>query len=88
MTRTRDLAREQRVAGRLELEQQLLEPELVDLMDGDEQQLVVGFSAALLGRQQSLEPEVGAVVEPATFLAEGLAHSQPIDHIASRSRLL
>jgi len=88
VTDTWDLACQHRVACRLELEEQLLEPELVDLMDGDEQQLVVGLGAAPLGRQQGLQSEVGAVVEPATFLPEGLAHSQPIDHIASRSRLL
>ena len=57
MTDTRDLAGEQRFQrAAFELEQQLLEPELVDLMDGDEQQLVVGFSAALLGRRRISSP--------------------------------
>jgi hypothetical protein len=83
-----DVACEHRVARRLELEEQLLEPELVDLVNRDEEQLVVRLGESPLGRQESPESEVGALIEATTFLPEGLAHSQPIDHIASRSRLL
>ena len=41
------LGRDQRVADGLGLVQELLEPQLVDLVDGDEQQLVVGRRVGL-----------------------------------------
>jgi hypothetical protein len=57
---------------RLELEQDLLEPELVDLMDRDEQQLVVGrrVRLVLLKLQQLRDLEVAAIRQLAIFLAE------------------
>ena len=64
--------REHRVPRRGEVVQQLLEPQLVDLVDGDEQQLVVGRRVGLgtLARQQPVELEVGAVGQQTAFLAE------------------
>src|SRR4051794_31449700 len=44
-----------------QLVQQLFEPELGDLVDDDEQQLVVLLGAWALGRQQLVEGEVGRV---------------------------
>ena len=54
----------QLVPGGGELVQDQLEPQLVGLVDDDEQQLVVGrrVTEGLLGRQQPVEMEVGPVV--------------------------
>ena len=66
------VAREHRVADGGELVQQLLEPQLVDLVDGDEQQLVVrrrvGLEVLLV--EQVVDPQVGPVGEPGALLAE------------------
>ncbi len=66
------LARVHRVPGSDELVQQLLEPELVDLMHGDEQQLVVGrrIGQRHLLAEQVWQVQVGAVGEPAALLTE------------------
>jgi hypothetical protein len=61
---------EHRVACGAGLVQQLLEPQLVDLVDGDEQQLVVRAGLEPLRRQQLREREVGAVGQPRPVLAE------------------
>src|SRR5262249_47395338 len=69
------LARRHRVPGRGQLVQQLLEPELVGLVHGDEQQLVVGgrdHLGHLLG-QQLRQPQVAAVGQPTALLAEAAA---------------
>ncbi len=57
------LVRHHRVACRAELVQQLLEPELVRLVDGDEQQLVMSRRIGLrdLLSEQLGQPEVTAV---------------------------
>ena len=64
--------RQHRVADRGGLVQELLEPELVDLVDGDEQQLVVsrGLRLEPLGGQQPVQLQVAAVGEPGALLAE------------------
>ena len=66
------VAGEHLLAGRGELVQQLLEPQLVDLVDGDEQQLVVRRRVRLqvLLVQQLRHPQVGAVGQPGPLLAE------------------
>ena len=56
--------------GGVQLVQDLLEPQLVDLMDDDEEQLVVGSRLGALQSQQLGERQVAAVVEPPAFLAE------------------
>src|SRR5680860_190570 len=63
---------EQCVADRIDLVQQLLEPELVDLVDRDEQQLVVRRRVRLqvLGVEQLRQPEIAAVGQQGTLLAE------------------
>ena len=55
VTRSLGLPSEQAVAHRLQLEQDLLEPELVRLMDDDEEELVVdgGIRQELLGERSS-----------------------------------
>ena len=72
VARLERLRLEHEVARRLKLEQKLLEPELVDLMNHDEQQLVVrrwiGFE--LLQRQQLRNLQVASVRETTIFLAE------------------
>jgi diguanylate cyclase (GGDEF)-like protein len=50
-----------------QLVQQLLEPQLVDLVDDDEQHLVVLARPGLLGREQLVQPQVAGV-------ADGLSH--------------
>ena len=50
--------------------QDLLEPQLVDLVDDDEEQLVVGNRLGPLQFQQLGERQVPAVAEPPAFLAE------------------
>ena len=66
------LPRRHRVAGGLQLVEHLLEPQLVHLVHGDEQQLVVRrrVGAAGLQRQQLSQPQVAAVGEPTALLAE------------------
>ena len=66
------LAGQHPVAGVAELVQQQLEPQLVDLVDGDEQQLVVGRRVGhrdLLVEQLG-HAQVAAVGQPAALLAE------------------
>jgi hypothetical protein len=65
-------AGEHRVARSGRLVEQLLEPQLVDLVDRDEQQLVVGGRVRLetLRGQELLDPEVAAVGQPGTLLPE------------------
>jgi len=66
-----------RVARRPDLVQQLLEPQLVDLVDGDEEELVVrrgrtvAAGLAALGVEQLRQLEVGAVGQLGALLAEG-----------------
>ena len=66
------LAGQHPVPGVGELGQQQLEPQLVDLVDGDEQQLVVGRRVRLghLLRQQLRHAQVAAVREQPALLAE------------------
>jgi hypothetical protein len=61
-----------RRANRLELEQQFLEPQLIDLVNDDEQQLVVGrrIRQQLLETQKLVEFQIGAVGEFPALLAE------------------
>ena len=56
----------------VDLVQQLLEPQLVDLVDGDEQQLVVRRRVGLevLGVEQLRQPQVAAVGQLGALLAE------------------
>ena len=67
-----EVAGEHLLAGRRQLVQQLLEPQLVDLVDGDEQQLVVGRRVGLqvLLVEQLGDPQVGAVGQPGPLLTE------------------
>ncbi len=84
-------AAEHRVAGRRGLVQQLLEPQLVDLVDGDEQELVVRLRHRLevLGGQQPLELEVAAVGQPGSVLAEGdVLAAPPSRHVVAAVGLL
>ena len=50
--------------------QDLLEPQLVDLVDDDEEQLVVGSRLGALQPEQLGQGQVAAVAEPPAFLAE------------------
>ena len=63
---------EHEIPDALELEQQLLEPQLVDLVHGDEQQLVVGRRLAeqVLQREQLGNLQIAAVGELAILLSE------------------
>ena len=65
VTRPLGVPGEEAIADRLQLEQQLLEPELVRLVDHDEQELVVdgGIREELLEREELGELEVAAVGE-------------------------
>ena len=60
------------VADRLELEEDLFEPQLEDLVDRDEQQLIVrgGIRFELLQLQDLGDLQVGAVGEDPVFLSE------------------
>jgi hypothetical protein len=82
---------DQRVTGRLGLVQQLLEPELVDLVDGDEQQLVVGGRVGLevLGVEELREPEVAAVGQLPRLLGPLLPeeHEVLVFHAAQHMRV-
>ena len=49
----------------LQLMDQHLEPELVDLVDHDEEQLIVGLGQPLLQLEQLGDAQVGVVAEPA-----------------------
>ena len=60
-------------ARSLQLEQHDFEPELVDLVGDDEQQLVVLLAEPLLQPQQLRHLEVAAVGKLAPFLAESTA---------------
>jgi hypothetical protein len=53
------------------LVQQLLEPELVDLVDDDEQELVVLGGARALGAQDLVETEVRRVRQRRPLVAHG-----------------
>ncbi len=74
------LARPHGVTGRGQLEQQLLEPELVGLMHGDEQQLVVRWRDHLrhLLREQLGQPQVAAVSQLAALFAEATRGCRPL----------
>jgi hypothetical protein len=50
--------------------QQLLEPQLIDLMDDDEEQLVVGGCLGPLQFEELGQGQVAAVVQAAALLAE------------------
>ncbi len=50
--------------GPVEFVRGQLQPELLDLMDGDEEQFVGGVAQRLLRRQQQVEAEIGAVIHP------------------------
>ena len=65
VTRALGIPCEEAIADRLQLEQQLLEPELVRLVDHDEQELVVdgGIRQELLEREELRELQVAAVGE-------------------------
>jgi hypothetical protein len=82
LPRSRCRAVEHQVPHRRQLVQQLAEPQLVGLVHGDEQQLVVGGRVGLgdLLGQQLGQPQVAAVGEQAAFLAEpaaGGGHAGP-----------
>ena len=66
------LALSDQVTDRLELEKELLEPQLVDLVDDDEQELVVSGWVGFRGLrgEDALELEIGTVGETATLFAE------------------
>ncbi len=66
-------------ARRAELVQQLLEPEFVRLVDGDEQQLVMSRRIGLrhLLGEQLRQPEVTAVGQPAALFAETAVRRRP-----------
>jgi diguanylate cyclase (GGDEF)-like protein len=59
--------------------QQLLEPQLVDLVDDDEQHLVVLVRPGLLGLEQLVQPEVAGV-------GDGLSHGRPLRSARERRR--
>jgi hypothetical protein len=82
VTRPPGLAAHQRVADGLELVQQLLEPQLIDLVHGDEQQLVVGRRAGLryLLGQQLVQPQVAAVGELPALFAETAPGGRNVGH--------
>ena len=65
VTRTLGIPFEEAIAHRLQLEQDLLEPELVRLVDHDEEELVVdgGIREELLEREELGELQVAAVGE-------------------------
>jgi hypothetical protein len=50
--------------------QEFFEPQLVDLMNDDEEQLVVGGGLGALQLEQLGERQVAAVAEPPAFFAE------------------
>jgi hypothetical protein len=72
VTGAQRLSFEQKITYRIELEQHFLEPQLVDLMDGDEQELVVSgrIRKELLERQQVGDLQVAAVGQLAILLTE------------------
>ena len=86
------IAREHALADRLQLEQQLLEPQLIGLVDDDEQQLVVhrGVRAELLHRQQLRDLQVRAVRQEIGGRLRQLpeppfaAHSLTVAHVRHR----
>jgi hypothetical protein len=66
---------QQLVAGTRELVQDQLEPELVGLVDDDEQQLVVGVRRErALEVEQVVDQQVGGVVGPAAVAGRRRGH--------------
>src|SRR5258706_6790974 len=61
------------VSRRLELEQDDLEPELIDLVRNHEEQLVVLLAESLLQREQLRHLEIASVRKLAAFLPEATA---------------
>jgi hypothetical protein len=84
MARPMGLPREEGVSDRLELEQDFLEPELVGLVDDDEQELIVGGGVReqALQRNQLGDPQICAVGELPIFLAEPRARDILVADVA------
>src|SRR5919204_1889279 len=72
----KDLARKHAVADGLELMDQFAEPELIRLVDDDEEQLVVRLGQALLEAQQLGDLEIRAVAAPPALLTEAGPHGR------------
>jgi hypothetical protein len=88
MARSMGFPLKEGVSDRLELEQDLLEPELVGLVDDDEQKLIVGggLREQALNRQKVGEPEIGAVGEFPILLAEPRAREVLVADVAPPAR--
>jgi hypothetical protein len=78
------IAGEERVSNGFELEQRILEPQLVRLVDDDEQQLVVcrRIREEALKREQLGDPQVRAIGKLAVFLAKARARDVPVADLA------
>ena len=72
MARAGNLSLEDEISDRLEFEDELLEPQLVDLVDDDEQQFVMRrrIGQQTLGREDLGDLEVAAVGELPVLLTE------------------
>src|SRR5207302_4104798 len=66
------------VADGFQLLQEDLEPELVSLVDRDEEQLVVGLGQAFLEAQQLGDLQVGAIAEAAALLTDIRSHGSEL----------
>src|SRR5437867_13319739 len=67
----------QDLEDRVELRQDLLEPQLEGLVHDDEQHLVVRLAARLLRRLQGVEVEIGPVVERLRLPGHGVDGTPP-----------
>jgi hypothetical protein len=76
--------RVQGVPNRLQLEQDFLEPELVGLVDDDEEEFVVSMRIRkqALQREQLGDPQVRAIGELAVFLPKPRARDVPFVDVA------
>jgi hypothetical protein len=84
MPRPMSVPRVQSVPNRLQLEQDFLEPELIGLVDDDEQQLVVSgrIRKQPLNREQLGNPQIRAIGELAVFLPKPRARDVPFVDVA------
>jgi hypothetical protein len=76
--------RVQGVPNRLQLEQDFLEPQLIGLVDDDEEQLVVSgrVRKQALEREQLRNPQVRAIGKLAVFLPKPRARDVPFVDVA------